>query len=60
MTFLNDYIMVLAAAIGADFDDNHDDDRFGAKKRIPLLSKETLRRLLARCGLVLARSEKRQ
>lgn len=52
--FIFDYSRILAGAIGADFRDNYDSDRFGSEKKRPFCMKECLRELLARLGLTSA------
>lgn len=55
-TFTFDYSKTLAAAIGADFQDNYDSDRFGPEKKRPFCLRECLKELLANLGLVSART----
>ena len=50
-TFTLDYSKTLAAAIGANFQDNHDSDRFGLEKKRPFCPKESFKELLAIFGL---------
>lgn len=51
-TFTFDYSKTLASAIGADFRDNYDSDRFGPEKGWPFCLKECYRGLLTKLGFV--------
>lgn len=53
-SFLYEYTMLLADAIGTDFQDNYDSDRFGPEKKRPNFLKECVKGLLAKLGLVSA------
>ncbi len=50
-TFVEAYVQVLVDAIGADFADNYDGDRFGPEKRSPYGPKTILRSCCAMFGL---------
>lgn len=50
--FTFDYTKILAGAIGADFRDNYDADRFGPEKKGATCVKECIRGVLAKLGLV--------
>lgn len=53
-TFLEDYVRVVAGAIGEDYRDNHDADRFGPEEAPSFSIKDSLRKCLAGLGLVSA------
>lgn len=50
-SFLYDYAHVLAGAIGADYKDNYDSDRFGPENKLHQGAKEILRSLSRKAGL---------
>lgn len=52
MNFLQSYVKILARAIGADFRENYDSDRFGPEKKQPIRAKERVRKVLLKLGLV--------
>ena len=57
MSFFSDYVSVVTNAIEADFEDNFDEARFGAKPKG--LGRKTLPRLLAKIGFF-SKDEARQ